>query len=412
MGILTAIRNVAHRNRGTRLEMVVEQGNGFYAWDGKLYKSDIVRACIRPYAKAAGKMSPKHVRRDKEGIKVNPEPYMRFLLEEPNPYMGWQAYAEKMATQKKLNGNAFALIVRGGNGYPEQLYPIPCIGAEAVYDSNGDLLLKFTFRNGKSNTFDYKDVIHLREDFNENDIFGTGAAQTLAELMEVITTSDQGIVKAIKNSAVIRWLLKFNTSIRREDMKRNVNEFVSNYLSVESDTLGVAGVDTSADAVQITPKEYVPNAGQMDRATERIYAFFNTNKKIVQSNYTEDEWTAYFEAELEPLARESSQEYTRKLFTRRERGHGNEIVFGAYSLQCASLTTKLNLVQMVDRGALTPNEWREILNLTPVEGGDKPIRRLDTQTVNLAQEMLGKLTDANCSMVMDAIKGLAGGGQG
>ena len=51
------------------------------------------------------------------------------------------------------------------------------------------------------------------------------------------------------------------------------------------------------------------------------------------------------------------------------------------SLQYASMASKLNLVQMVDRGALTPNEWRQILNLSPIEGGDKPIRRLDTQVV-------------------------------
>jgi len=36
---------------------------------------------------------------------------------------------------------------------------------------------------------------------------------------------------------------------------------------------------------------------------------------------------------------------------------------------------------MVDRGALTPNEWRQILNLSAIEGGNKPIRRLDTEVV-------------------------------
>ena len=42
----------------------------------------------------------------------------------------------------------------------------------------------------------------------------------------------------------------------------------------------------------------------------------------------------------------------------------------------------MNLVQMVDRGALTPNEWRSILSLGPIEGGDKAIRRLDTAEIN------------------------------
>ena len=36
--------------------MVTEHGNGFYAWNGKVYQSDIVRACIHPKVKAIGKL--------------------------------------------------------------------------------------------------------------------------------------------------------------------------------------------------------------------------------------------------------------------------------------------------------------------------------------------------------------------
>ena len=36
-------------------KMVQERGNGFYAWNGRLYHSDVVRACIRPKTKAIGK---------------------------------------------------------------------------------------------------------------------------------------------------------------------------------------------------------------------------------------------------------------------------------------------------------------------------------------------------------------------
>jgi len=76
-----------------------------------------------------------------------------------------------------------------------------------------------------------------------------------------------------------------------------------------------------------------------------------------------------------------SAEYTRKLFTRRERGFGNKIIFEASSLQYASMKTKLDLVQFVDRGMMTPNEVRAIMNLAPIEGGDTPIRRLDTAPI-------------------------------
>ncbi|MCM1468785.1 MAG: phage portal protein, partial [Alistipes sp.] len=117
--------------------------------------------------------------------------------------------------------------------------------------------------------------------------------------------------------------------------------------------------------------------------------------KIVQSNWTEDEWNAYYEAEVEPDAIQMSDTYTTALFSRRERGCGNKIVFEASNLQCASLQSKLAMVQMVDRGALTPNEWRSLLGLAPIEGGDQPIRRLDTQVVNMINDTLNKMNSEN-----------------
>jgi hypothetical protein len=57
------------------------------------------------------------------------------------------------------------------------------------------------------------------------------------------------------------------------------------------------------------------------------------------------------------------------------------IMYESSRLMFASNKTKLALVAMVDRGALTPNEWRATLNLAPVEGGDVPLRRLDTAPV-------------------------------
>lgn len=67
----------------TTFEMITERGNGFFAWNGSLYHSDLVRSCIRPKVKAIGKLTAKHVRQTGSDFQVNPEVYMRFLLEEP-----------------------------------------------------------------------------------------------------------------------------------------------------------------------------------------------------------------------------------------------------------------------------------------------------------------------------------------
>jgi HK97 family phage portal protein len=389
---------------GQTLKMVTLRGESFFSWDGKLYESDIVRACIRPKVKAIGKLIGKHIRDDPKtgGIKVNPDANIRFILSEPNPYMTGQQLQEKVANQLCLNNNAFILVVRDENGKPLQLYPVPCVSVEAKYNDDGELFLKFLYTSGKTGIFRYSDVIHLKQDYNENDIFGTSPAPVLSGLMTLIGTIDQGIVKAIKNSSVIRWLISFKQSMRDEDIKRYVQNFVDNYLSVESTTFGAAGVDAKADVQRIEPKDYVPNALQSEKIIDRIYSFFGTNRKIVQSDYTEDEWTAYYEAEIEPVVVQLYQTYTVALFSRRERGCGNRIVFEANNLQCASLTTKLAFQAMVDRGAMTPNEWRETMSLAPIEGGDQPIRRLDTQVVDLLENMLGKVNSENC-MQMTAV---------
>lgn len=362
-------------------KMIQEQGNGFYAWNGKLYRSDVVRACIRPKTKAIGKALAKHIRETltEEGkrLEVNPDAYIRFLLEEPNALMTGQMLQEKVANQLALNNNAFILIVRDEFGKPIELFPIPCYGVDAIYREE-ELYLRFRFYNGKESTFPYADIIHLRDDYNEDDVFGESPAAALMQMMECVSIMDQGFVRAIKNSGVIRWLLKFTNAMRPDDVQKNVKEFADTYLSVESETFGAAGIDSKADVQRIEPKDYVPNAAQNDRVIQRIYNFFNTNEKIVNSSYTEDEWIAYYENAIEPAILQMSTAYTMKLFSRRERAFGNRIVFECSNLTFASMKTKLELVQYVDRGIMTPNEVRSILNMAPVEGGDKLLRRKDT----------------------------------
>ncbi len=384
------------------IKMVNTWGETYYSWDGKLYNSDIVRSCIRPKVKAIGKLVGKHIREDAKGIKVNPDANIRFILSEPNPYMTRQQFQEKVAAQLCLNNNAFILIVRDENGKPMQVYPIPCEMCETKWN-DGKLYLKFSYRNGKAKIFPYEDIIHLRQDYNENDIFGSSPAPALREMMEVIGTIDQGIIKAIKNSGMIRWLLAFTSAMRDEDIKKNVKNFVDNYMSIDSDTWGAAGVDSKATVTRIEPKDYVPNAAQTKETINRIYSFFNTNEKIVQSRWTEDEWNAYYEAEIEPVAIQLGEIYSIGLFIRHERAHGNKIIYEASNLHCASLNTKLAFQAMVDRGAMTPNEWRSTMNMAPIEGGDQPIRRLDTQVVNLVENMLGKINSKNYKEMVDMI---------
>ncbi|GMB01065.1 phage portal protein [Pelosinus sp. IPA-1] len=392
-----------------RYELVTDRGNGFYSWNGKLYRSDIVRSCIRPFYKSVGKLLAKQIRQNGADLKINPDFYIKTLLEEPNPYMTGQMLQEKLAIQLKLNNNAFAYINRDDNGFAMEIYPLTAaIAVEAIYDNQYQLYLKFTFQNGRTATFAYDDVIHLRQDYYSNDIFGEGNQEVLAGLMEIVITIDQGIIKAIKNGAVIKWLLQFKGVIRPEDIQAQTKKFVDDFLKIDTENndsiAGAAGTDSKADVKQIQPTDYVPNASQLEKTVQRIQNYFGTNDKIIQSKFNEDDWNAYFEAEIEPFSIQASNEFSRKIFSRRERSFGNRIIFEANSLQYASMKTKLDLMQMVDRGALTPNEWRLVLNMGPIEGGEKAVRRLDTAVVNQLMESFNAYSNQ-----MEEIKALVAG---
>lgn len=393
MGILQRIMSILARSptaeatEKTQLRFVQQYANSLYVYDGKIYRSDIVRSCIRPKIKAIGKTVPQHIRENADGEKqINPDVYMKFLLREPNQLMTWQQYAEKMECQLMLNKNAFALIQRDENGLPAALFPLAPTSIRAEYDKDGALIVHFWMQNGKDWRFYYTDLIHLRDDYNDNDVFGTPSWDALNEVMEVVGQADRGLINAVKNSGVIKWLLIFKSSIRQEDMESKADEFAKAYLKAGGN--GVAATDAKVEAKQIDQKDYVPAADVTAAAVARIMRFFNVNPKIVDSSYSENEWISYYEAQVEPDVIQFAQQHTKGLFTRRQRAFGNSIEIQTSGLQYAAMSTKLSLKDMVDRGAMTPNEWRSTLGLGPIEGGDKAIRRLDTAPVKEQTEQV------------------------
>jgi len=352
----------------------------FYQWNLSLFDSDIARSALRPVAESIGKLKAKHIAGEGSGLRVNPTPWIKEILERPNPYMSMQDFLVKMTYQRETTANAFAYVKRDPITLnPVEIYPIPYSGIELV-EVGEFVFVKFRFRNGQKMTVPYEDCIHLRKDFNDHDFFGDDGAVPIKNIMDVITTTDQGVVIAIKNSAVIKWIMKFQQTIRPEDQQKQIDMFVENYLSISKGS-GVAAADPRYDLTQVDEKNYVPNPSLMEKYVQRLYSFFGVNDAIIQNKATDDQWNAFYESRLEPIAIQFSNAFTWAFFSKAKRATGNKIIFDSSILAYLSMGAKLQLLAMVDRGAMTPNEWREALNLGPIEGGDKPIRRLDTALV-------------------------------
>ena len=367
----------------TLLRMLNGFNPTFSPFSGDSYDSDVVRAAVDAIARNAAKLKPKHIRATTDGIRETQSHIERLLSVRPNPYMSAYDFLYKVVTLLYLQNNAFIFIDWDETGTMVRgFYPVPASVVEFLEPPRGQTTpnVRFRFLGGQSVVLPYDQLAHLRRFFYRNDLFGETSDRALTPTLDLISTTDQGIANAVKSSAFLRGILKFQQMLKPEDLKKQRDDFVKDYLDIANNG-GVAATDAKAEYIPINSDPKMIDDKQMAQIKDKVYSYFGVNENIVKSNYTEDEWNAFYESVIEPIAIQLSLELTAKVFTERERGFGNAIIFEANRLQYASTKTKLELREMVDRGALTPNEWREAFNMAPIEGGDKPIRRLDTAEV-------------------------------
>lgn len=350
------------------------------------YDSDVVRSAVDAIARNCAKLKPKHIRRTNGQVTTTNSNIEYLLSVRPNPYMDAYTFWYKVITQKYMQNNAYVYVDWDEMGQAKAFYPVNSSQVEFV-EAQGQIFVQFTFLGGQKVTLPYTDIIHLRRFFYKNDLYGETNNKALMPTLELINTTNEGIVNAVKSSANLRGLLKFTQAmLKPEEIKRHRDAFIADYLDI-SNNGGIAATDAKAEYIPLNNDPKVTDAKQMELIEDKVYKYFNVSSAIVKSDYTEEQWNAFYESVIEPNAIEMSLEFTAKVFTQREQGWGNEIVFEANRLQYASNATKLNLITvMMDRGLLSMNEAREVFNLAPIDGGDKRIVSLNYVDANIANQ--------------------------
>jgi len=348
----------------------------FSAFSGNAYDSDPVRSAIDAIARNGAKLTPRHIRKMPGGITIPSSAIIEDLLQlRPNPYMNAYSFFYKVITQKFLRNNAFIYVDRPDGLTVAGLYPVVPTGVEFL-ESAGDLFVKFYFGNGAHTVLPYDDIIHLRRFYADNDLLGE-QSQAFTAKLQAIQTADEGIAHAIETTANLKGIMKFNQMLKGDDMRAYKDKFVSDYLDLNENGSGIAAMDKKPTIIDKAQSDYLKQA---------VYEYYGVNDAIITSNYNEDQWNAFYEGVLEPLALEMGTEFTSKIFSGRQRGHGNRIFFEANRLQYASNQTKVNLVkEAAPYGVLSRNEIREIFNMSPLPD-DKRFQTLNVVDDEIARD--------------------------
>ena len=368
-----------------RSSVISNRASYFTRFSGNAYENDIYRAAVDSIARNAAKLKGTHVITSTDNRREGDNYLNRILQVNPNPYMTAYDMIYKLVTHYYLHNNAFAFLQKDERGYLQGIYPLSPQNIEYVTDEAGEMYCKFLFNNGKEITLHHSEVFAVKRFYNSDELLGD-SNNAIFPTLEVAHAQSEGMKNSIESGATIRGIIKTNNLVNEEKL-RFIKETITAQYFGTSNQNGLLPIDSSFDYIPLNNTTVVIDENQIKGIKTKIYEYLGISENIVNSTYSEDEWAAFYESVLEPLAIQFSLELTRKVFTPREQAFGNSIIFEANRLQFASNETKTNIIkELMPLGLLTVNQALDILNLPPVEDGDKRIQTLNVVNAEKADE--------------------------
>lgn len=345
----------------------------YVRFHGEILDIATIVACIDALARNLAKMQLTAIRRDKDLIATTDlTSDIAKVLKRPNKYMTQYDFIYKVAAIFFTSNNAYIWPEFDKDGKLINLWPINYKSAK-VYDKDGIEVIRFELKKNHFYTIPYSQIIHMRNHFMSDEIYGDSndSFRAIAELMDA---QQQGIKGGIKNSALIRGLLKATQVMKEEDIRKARDRFVEENLSVQN-VGGVMALDGKFDYTPIKSEPYVVDADTMKVTEEAAFTYFGVNRAFLQNDFTSEKYEAVYEGRLEPFSIYFTQCLTIGIYTERERSFGNQIDANMAKLKYQPLSSVTNMIAATkELGLFTRDEYREMLGyepLGPERGGDQ-----------------------------------------
>ena len=202
----------------------------YHSFNSDIVMLDIIAASIDALARNIGKIELKSIRRVENNASVTDATAdVARVLKNPNPYMTSYDFLYKVASLYYISNNAFIWPEYSKDGQLIALWPINYKSFQLKRTGNGTLIAQFQLNYYQNYTIPYSQLIHLRNRYTTDDLFGD-SNDALTPIAELANAQNQGIINGIKNSALIRGILKSVNVIKEEDMVRARDQFVQDNL--------------------------------------------------------------------------------------------------------------------------------------------------------------------------------------
>lgn len=358
-----------------------------------ILKSDVVMIAIDRVASQCAKLKISYVKTTEKGEQLERKNDISFVLKHrPNELMTPYQFIYKVVTLLLINDNSFIYPLYDKATYElVGVYPLNPIAVEPHIDEAKSLFLKFYFEDGTSYLLPYENVIHLKRFYGKNDIFGgsnaSGEHEALLKTIKINDALLQGVEGAIKSSFQIKGLVKISGMLKEADKQKQVDEFNRALERASKSESAIVPVDSKAEYVQLNSDPKFVDAETLKFTQSKILDYYGVSLEVFANNYNEDQFNAFYESTIEPIAIQLSEAFSLGLLTHNQLKNGEQIVFFSERLQYASWNTKVGAIEkLMGLGIMSLNESRAILGLEPVEGGDKRLQSLNYVDANQANK--------------------------
>lgn len=397
MGFLEGLRGIFKRKKPELRTIIKEYygGNiGLFArsYASRIYDIPEVRTAIECFADIFSSI-PKYIERvDRNGnITYLETPTSRVLTLRANPLQNSTQFWKEVITRLMLDNNVFIEpIFDFSTGELKELYVLPRDNFEFELDG-GNARVKF-LTIGK--TYSLENLIYLNRFASV-----TGGVKNNLGLYETVIQALAQQAIDITNPKKVKALLtgKLGTSgnLKPTDRKGTMSDLKAN---LDGNVDGIAYLDSQWTVTPINWQENDVNRELMQFVVNIVYNYFGITQEIINNKAQEIEFQLFVKNRIEPLAKQIEQEFTSKLFTKREIAFGNRVEFDTFNLSVSTLQAKTALFSVgLRQGVLNIDDAREMIGLAPLPDGLGQMTRVtaDTMDIKLVNEMQAAQKGAN-----------------
>lgn len=313
----------------------------------------------------------------------------RILKYRPNPIQTASSFWYSVAYDYFFGGVSFAYIERDSLSDVSEtrvanLWPISPSDVSGVKLLGGKIYIEFYLEGERRQDSSENFLILVKKPRASNPM--NSYDPSMRKIIETLATNDEGIVKAIQNSNLIRFIVSSAGNMSEkmvEDQQKKFDERLNKANSV-------LYITNAENLQQVNSQSKWATSEDVKEMKREIYGFFGIGEKFLTSEYDENSWQSTYEGAIEPFVNALSQELTTKLFTLREFAVGNRIDVVVNPLQTASLSTRIKIVEAyLKLPTIKPNVVCELLYLPKLENGDKEVQSLNYVTANKADSYQG-----------------------